>query len=56
MCSFEDCIGAVFSADAIREMFSDAVKPFFPQGVPEDEPDTAGAGEDPQPFFASGEF
>jgi hypothetical protein len=55
-CSFEDVVGAVFSADAIREMFTDDVKPFFPQGSPEDEPDTAGAGVGPEPFFASGEL
>jgi hypothetical protein len=46
-------VGAVFSAEAIREMFTDDVKPFFPQG-PSEEDD---AGDDgPEPFFASGEW
>jgi hypothetical protein len=48
-------VGAVFSAEAIRQMFTDEVRPFFPQGQPEADPaeDTA---DGPDPSFAVGEW
>jgi hypothetical protein len=54
-CSFEDVVGAVFSAEAIRQMFTDEVRPFFPQGQAEADPAESPA-DGPEPFFASGEW
>lgn len=55
-CSFEDVVGAVFSAETIHKMFSGDVKPFFPQlcvkGIGEDVDEADG----PPAFFGEGDL